>query len=50
MSDYIIITDSKGIRYAFYTFDELMEYMGKFHASFLDNRFNYELRKNTDDT
>jgi hypothetical protein len=45
-SDYIIITDDKGEKHAFYNFNELIEYIDSFKMSFLPDDFTYALEKN----
>ena len=46
MNDYIIITDNKKRKKAFYNLDELIKYLDSFKMSFLPDNFSYELKKN----
>ena len=46
VNDYIIITDNKKRKKAFYNLDELIKYLDSFKMSFLPDNFSYELKKN----
>jgi hypothetical protein len=46
MNDYIVITDNKKRKKAFYNLDELIKYLDSFKMSFLPDNFSYELKKN----
>jgi hypothetical protein len=46
MNDYIIITDNKKRKKAFYNLDELIKYLDSFKMSFLPDNFSYKLKKN----
>jgi len=46
MNDYIIITDNKKRKRAFYNLDELIKYLDSFKMSFLPDNFSYKLKKN----
>ena len=44
-NNYIIITDEKGNRKAFYTFYELIKYIDSFKMSFLPDKFSYSIHE-----
>ena len=45
-SNYVVITDDKGKKRAFYNFHELIKYLDGFKMSFLPDGFSYILKKN----
>jgi len=45
MNDYIIITDNKKRKKAFYNLDELIKYLDSFKMSFLPDNFSYEIKE-----
>jgi hypothetical protein len=43
--NYVIITDDKGKKRAFYSFHELIEYLDSFKMSFLPDNFKYTIHE-----
>tara|TARA_R100001594_G_scaffold123836_2_gene160504 strand:+ start:285 stop:488 length:204 start_codon:yes stop_codon:yes gene_type:complete len=43
--NYVIITDDKGKRQAFYNFHELIKYLDSFKMSFLPDGFSYTIHE-----
>ncbi len=43
--NYVVITDDKGKRYAFYNFHELIKYIDSFKMSFLPDGFSYTIHE-----
>ena len=44
-SNYVVITDDKGKRHAFYNFHELIKYIDSFKMSFLPDGFSYTIHE-----
>ena len=44
-SNYVVITDNKGKRHAFYNFHELIKYIDSFKMSFLPDGFSYTIHE-----
>tara|TARA_R110002012_G_scaffold108194_1_gene250695 strand:+ start:424 stop:621 length:198 start_codon:yes stop_codon:yes gene_type:complete len=45
ISNYVIITDDKGNKKAFYNFHELIKYLDSFKMSFLPDGFSYTIHE-----
>ena len=43
--NYVVITDDKNKRHAFYNFHELIKYIDNFKMSFLPNGFSYTIHE-----
>ena len=43
--NYVIITDDKGKRHAFYNFHDLIKYLDSFKMSFLPDKFSYTIHE-----
>ena len=43
--NYVVITDEKGKRHAFYNFHDLIKYIDNFKMSFLPDGFSYTIHE-----
>ena len=43
--NYVVITDDKGEKHAFYNFHELIKYIDSFKMSFLPDGFSYTIHE-----